>query len=186
MKLKYYLRGLGIGIVVTAFISSIANGIGNKTLATEEIILKAKELGMVTQEEFNEVNSNLSDAKISITDLQNQLEEAKASKEEPESKEDTTNDVETETTETDNVSTKETYVEGSTSESTTVKFSVTPGMSAQAIANLLEEKGVISDANEFHKYIVDTGNVNNLQFGEYEVNSSDSYDTIIRKLTRSE
>ena len=33
MKLKYYLRGLGVGIVVTAVILTIANHLGNKSLA---------------------------------------------------------------------------------------------------------------------------------------------------------
>ena len=46
MKLKYYLRGLGIGIVVTAIIMTVA--LGNKQPMTdEEVIARAKELGMI-------------------------------------------------------------------------------------------------------------------------------------------
>ena len=37
MKLKYYLRGLGVGIVVTAVILTIANHLGNK-MSDEDII----------------------------------------------------------------------------------------------------------------------------------------------------
>lgn len=45
-KLKYYLRGLGLGIVVTAVIMSIAASKDRK-MTNEEIIAKAKQLGMI-------------------------------------------------------------------------------------------------------------------------------------------
>lgn len=48
MNLKYYLRGLGIGILVTALIMSIAAG-GKETLSNEEIKERAKALGMVEE-----------------------------------------------------------------------------------------------------------------------------------------
>ncbi len=44
MKLKYYLRGLGIGILVTALIMGTTGG---KKLTDEEIKAKAMQLGMV-------------------------------------------------------------------------------------------------------------------------------------------
>ena len=44
MKLKYYLRGLGIGILVTALIMGATGG---KKLTDEEIKAKAMQLGMV-------------------------------------------------------------------------------------------------------------------------------------------
>ena len=46
MKLKYYLRGLGIGILVTTVILSLA-GVGRKNMTDEEVVKRAKELGMV-------------------------------------------------------------------------------------------------------------------------------------------
>lgn len=50
MKLKYYLRGLGTGIVVTALILGISLSHGKGRLSDEEIKKRAGELGMV--EEF--------------------------------------------------------------------------------------------------------------------------------------
>lgn len=44
MKLKYYLRGLGIGILVTALIMGATDG---KELTDEEIKARAIQLGMV-------------------------------------------------------------------------------------------------------------------------------------------
>lgn len=51
MNLKFYLRGLGIGIVVTAVIMLILSGINNNssTLTDEQIKEKAAELGMVEE-----------------------------------------------------------------------------------------------------------------------------------------
>lgn len=190
MKLKYYLRGLGIGIITTAFISSIANGVGDKSITTEQIIQRAKELGMVTQEEYNAVNSDLTDAKNDLKDIQKQISNEKEAVKESEpptveeNKEDSATDHEKENS--DNATSTETFIEGSVSESITVTFNITPGMSSEAISKLLEEKGIIPDASEFNQYVIDTGNVNNLQIGEYEVKSGESYDTIMGKLTKSE
>lgn len=51
MKLKYYLRGLGIGIIITTIVLMIVYS-GHKTEMTDaEIIQKAEALGMVMKEE---------------------------------------------------------------------------------------------------------------------------------------
>ena len=60
MELKYYLRGLGIGIAVTAIIMGIALS-GDKSMTDEQIIARAKELGMVE-------NTVLSDTENKETD----------------------------------------------------------------------------------------------------------------------
>lgn len=48
MKLKYYMRGLGTGIVVTALILGISSGMSSENKMTdEEILARAKQLGLV-------------------------------------------------------------------------------------------------------------------------------------------
>jgi len=47
MKLKYYLRGLGIGIVVSTLIMGIIFSSKNSTLSDEEVMVRAAQLGMV-------------------------------------------------------------------------------------------------------------------------------------------
>ena len=54
MNLKYYLRGLGLGIVMTAIIMGIASPAKKETLTDKEIIGKAKELGMIDDTELAE------------------------------------------------------------------------------------------------------------------------------------
>ena len=64
MNLKYYLRGLGIGILVTALIMNIAAG-RKETLTNEEIKERAKALGMV------EEGTLLEDAQATLNTLEN-------------------------------------------------------------------------------------------------------------------
>ena len=61
MKRKYYLRGLGLGILVTAIVCSIA---GPKAPSDEDIIKRAEELGYVKAAESD-------DSSIGIKDLLN-------------------------------------------------------------------------------------------------------------------
>ncbi len=47
MKLKYYLRGIGLGVIITAIIMGFALGAGKAPISDAEVIEKAKGLGMV-------------------------------------------------------------------------------------------------------------------------------------------
>jgi len=47
MKLKYYLRGLGVGIIVAALVMGVSANGKTESLTDEQIIARAKELGMV-------------------------------------------------------------------------------------------------------------------------------------------
>ena len=72
MKLKYILRGIGLGAILMAAIMYFVYGKSNKALSDDEIKTKARELGMMTVSEFQEkeLNSlkdkmpNLSDIKV--------------------------------------------------------------------------------------------------------------------------
>lgn len=72
MKLKYMLRGIGLGAILMAAIMYFVYGKSNKALSDDEIKTKARELGMMTVSEFQdkELNSlkdkmpNLSDIKV--------------------------------------------------------------------------------------------------------------------------
>lgn len=55
MERKYYLRGLGLGIAVTAVIMGILTS-RDKTMTDKEIIARAKELGMVENTVLSDMN----------------------------------------------------------------------------------------------------------------------------------
>lgn len=59
MKLKYYLRGLGTGIAVAALIIAISAGKnGGNTMTDEEILARAKELGLVERTVLSDMAKN--------------------------------------------------------------------------------------------------------------------------------
>lgn len=197
MKLKYYLRGLGIGIVITGIIMSIASATQRDTLTNVDIITKAQELGMVTQDDYDLVKKDLEDAKTNIDDLQSQLNNTETVQSEQQNikeenaekpqtdqslQDTTTDDVDTTDSNSNNTTTQETNIEDSVSETTTVNFSIVPGMGSESLANLLEQKGAIDSASDFNDYIVNSGNENNLQIGDFQVIAGESYDTIMSKI----
>ncbi len=50
MKLKYYLRGMGLGVLLTAIIMGVALSGSSAKISDDEIIKRAKKLGMVEAE----------------------------------------------------------------------------------------------------------------------------------------
>lgn len=80
MKLKYYLRGLGIGIVVTAIIMSITNK--PQELTDAQIKMRALELGMVEESVLADLQAK-EDADVeTVEDILNQHAQEKEEKQE--------------------------------------------------------------------------------------------------------
>ena len=70
MKLKYYLRGLGIGIVVTAIIMSITNK--PQELTDAQIKMRALELGMVEESVLADLQAKEDSDVETVEDVLNQ------------------------------------------------------------------------------------------------------------------
>lgn len=91
MKLKYYLRGLGTGIVVTALVLGISLSHGKGSMSDEEIIKRAKELGMVEEFESLEEASKEKDRKKADEEengvSSNEVAEGQTASEEPDAAE---------------------------------------------------------------------------------------------------
>lgn len=78
MERKYYLRGLGLGIAVTAVIMGIALS-GNRSMTDSEIKARAKELGMVENTVLSNAGSEEETQKNTdavASDVQNQTADA--------------------------------------------------------------------------------------------------------------
>ncbi|MBD5519676.1 MAG: endolytic transglycosylase MltG [Lachnospiraceae bacterium] len=67
MELKYYLRGLGLGIAITAIVMGIVSS-KNKTMTNEEIIARAKQLGMTENTVLDEINHKDDEQDVDVTD----------------------------------------------------------------------------------------------------------------------
>ena len=121
MKLKYYLRGLGIGIAVTAIIMSITNKPEEMTDA--QIKMRALELGMVEESVLADLQAKEESADVeTVEDILNQYAAEKENQEEIPEEEATDVEVENEddavaeseemdTTDNEEVVSEETIVE---------------------------------------------------------------------------
>lgn len=158
MKLKYYLRGLGTGILVTTIILSIAHFGDKAELTDEEIRVRAEALGMVMQEDKLFPNANKNENTEST--------ENKADTErETEFTESTENKANTELPSDGEV--KPENEEEIVDEREKYQLHILSGMIPSQICGELQEQGVIENASSLHQYITDMGYATSIIAGEY-------------------
>ena len=196
MRMRYYLRGLGIGIVVTALLMGFTKGGQKETLTDAEIVERAKSLGMV---ESSVLSADLGDKEdISVNDIseadqqevmpETETETADNTEQtEPEttdnteqSKPETADDTEqTKPETTDNTEQtkpeKETEADNPENVGTVTEnryvVTIYSGDGSRTVANRLEEMGVIEDAAEFDRYLCQNGYDKRLTTGNHEINA---------------
>lgn len=199
MKLKYYLRGLGIGIICTAIIMGIAlSGNKKETMTDTEIIERARLLGMVMPEETEEPSE--------AEDGQKQPEDKKSKPGEPENgkSQDLIKDKTSDGSKTDNKIAEDNKAdalktngnnadENKADENSdmsqsvnkpgssqgTVQFEIKSGEFSDTISKKLFQAGLISDAEAFNKYLTQKGADQNLRVGVYEIPMGSTQDEII-------
>lgn len=184
MKLKYYMRGLGIGIILTTLIFTITGT--EEKLSDKEIMQRARVLGMVTEEEQNAGLEEVLNNKPT-----NSVEEHTKKPEEPSLT--PTNTPEELITPTPTVEpTPEPTMEPTTTptikpepsiQPSQISFTIEKGMASGQVANLLVEVGLIEDATAFNRYIVYQGKESIIRIGSYTLPQDASYDDIINEIT---
>lgn len=206
MNMKYYMRGLGVGIILTTVILSF--GSRAEKLTDQEIIARAKQLGMVTKEEKKEkldsflaqINADKDNNQVdtkdidspSINDSEVAIEESKENIKDntKESIEDNTKENikdQNQSIDETNENNKEENEHKSaeeTIEPDMVTISIKRGMSSNKVAEVLYENGLIHDANDFVDYIIAIRKEGQLRVGNYDINKGSSYKEIVAKITR--
>ena len=128
MRLKYFLRGLGIGIAVTTLILAISHS-ANRKMSDSEVIERAMELGMgyttAAQESSAESTAETSETETDSTAAETECTPATEPEgtQEPESSEAVT--TENETTTKEPASTRETTTQETTQRETTTQETTT-------------------------------------------------------------
>lgn len=183
MKLKYYLRGLGIGILVTTVILSLA-GVGRKNMTDEEAVKRAKELGMVEstllsdlpdQTKTDEVRPT--EPGISLQPETSEPEESASTPETPEAPEETP------------VAPEETPVspeDGNPDIPTgeTVTLVIGRGESSTTVSKNLKKAGIVEDAAAFDRFLCNNGYDKKIITGTYEIPYGASEEEIAKIITR--
>lgn len=201
MKLRFYLRGLGIGIVVTALIMGMTSEAG-QPLSDAEIRALAENLGMVdpgtlsladvgspggNQPSTPPENTNLpvSTEEPGIgngeEDSSPEMENATESPEPGETAEPEESAVHSplpEVTETPSPSPSPTQTEVPDTESVTIV--IVRGDSSYTVSRRLVEAGLIEDARGFDTYLVDNGYSKTIRTGTYKIPLGATWEEIAR------
>ena len=174
MKLKYYLRGLGIGIIITTIVLMIA-GVGHQTeLTDEEIMKRAEALGMVMEEDtlFSNSEKNNDTEKIEVTEQSEESEQLELSTEQ-ETESENIQETEYVTESESEVETEQSSETESESEvevpAETYHLVIQSGAIPRLICNELEENGVVESAAALRQYLADIGFITTISVGEYDI-----------------
>lgn len=175
MKLKYYLRGLGTGIFVTALIMTIAFSVSNtKSRAESEL---AKNTVKPSTEETSEETTGEPATKKETT---KETTSAETSTKEKVTEEKTTEKATKETTTEETEKIQVTTIDG---QEPSVVLDIYSGMSSNKVAARLQELGVIDDKNEFNDYIYQKHMEEKIKVGQFTINYGASYEEILDAIT---
>ena len=172
MRLKYYLKGLGIGLIIASLLMGLATK-GPTTITDEEIKSRAKELGMVEQKTLadrrQEVASQTTERPAEITPPvtssppveSKPIETIRPVEQEPVRTEEPPLETE-KPAETLPVTTKEPTEESKTTESLVaeqeiITFEIQKGESSDSISKRLEEQGLVENAVAYNNYLCNNG-----------------------------
>lgn len=172
MKLKYYLRGLGIGILVTAAILTIVYHTKG-SMSDSQIMKRAEQLGMVmasTEEDTLFAQTTQDDTTIEETGTI--------------SVEETTTVVETTEAVTEAPTEKPTEAPTEAPAAEAV-LTISPGMYSESVSAELVRLGIITNQKEFNSYLVNNGYAERIQTGDFKIKADMSYDEIARIITKS-
>lgn len=199
MKLKYYLRGLGIGIAVTALVLALAGG-GKESLTDEEIIARAKELGMVesvtlsqltseqnsetTCEEVSEnMSEELSEETMGDISTEEEITEPVSDVNEEEGGSESASDnVSEESNSEEDASETASELEPQTPSSEVIDeyvvIEVGGGDGSDTVSVKLEAAGLVEDARMYDDFLCANGYDKILQTGVHEIPRTADWDTI--------
>ena len=188
MKKKYFVRGLGIGIIFGALIMLAAYLTSGKgSLSDEEVMKRAQELGMVKKSEYvldSEVTSEETTTEAVTTEASVATEKAteEATTEAPGTTEKATEEAATEAASTEKATTEAATTE-QTDAKTKATITVSGGMSSETISSLLENAGLVESASKFNSFLVQNGYDKKLETGSFDIYGGMTYEEIARILT---
>lgn len=195
MKLKYYLRGLGVGVICTAIIMGIAlSGNKKEKLTDAEIIERARLLGMVMEEDSGGKSSEKKETE-SLQNEENKTPENQESKE----KEKETSDKKEEKNDdgtSDSAKSEDEKQEGTSDNNNSaaedgqvsngtqnmVEFEIKQGEFSDVVSRKLFEAGLIPNAEDFNTYMTQKGVDDSLRVGVHMIPAGATADEIIEIL----
>ena len=183
MKLKYYLRGIGIGIVATTIIFAVAFAVvsaNQKAMATgkEEQTTQGSVLAYTQKETIKETEQEAS--KVQEETTKAEVAQTTAAVTEAASTQSVTESTTAaETVQKTQPPTKEVqYLDNNQAE-----IEIGRGCTATQVADMLYGAGIIDDRDGFIRYMAETGNSVKMITGTHIVTKGDSFENIADVIT---
>ena len=171
MKLKYYLRGLGIGIIVTTIILVSCFSMQKPKMTDEQIIEKAAQLGMIMPEQNSAVIAETETTEPEETEQKNEQQIAAEELQQ-----------ETETPQESVVSDTENAENAEQTQQEPFTLVVNRGDVCRTMCENLAANGVIDDSEGLRKYLSEVGYASFISAGTYQIPYHASYEEIINIL----
>lgn len=203
MKIRYYLRGLGLGILFTT-VFFLIGGSSKQTMSDEAIKERAKELGMIentvladignTMDESveesivisetvsTEVNTDIEVESTSEMDTETVAEET--SPETEESVEETSMEEELSEVETESSSEEEILSEEEEETGQIISIVVNKGEGSDTVSRRLYEAGLVDDPYEYDRYLMQNKYDRKIGAGEHLIPTGSSWEEIAQLLCR--
>lgn len=182
MKRKYFLRGLGIGIIVTALLLCISY---RKQMTDMAIIEKAKSLGMIFPEKSEEISGSAVDVAENAEPVQTPVQTPEPTTRPTESPSVTPQAAPTKEPEvTKEPVTTQKPAKSSKTKSEQVTIKVVSGMDSSAVAKKLEKAGIIKSASKLDSYLVKNGYANRIVVGTHKFVKGTDFKEIAKILTK--
>lgn len=177
MNLKYYLRGLGVGIIVTALIMGIAASGRKETLSDSEIKERARALGMTEESTLlaDAVSTGEPEATAEATQEPTPEATAKATPEPtPEATAEATPEpTPASTPKATSAPTPETATETDTKavdeDGGIITIQINSGDGSYTVCRKLEEAGLVISASDFDMYLYENGYDKRINVGTFEI-----------------
>lgn len=191
MRLKYYLRGLGLGIIFAVIIMMIGFHGNKQSMSDTEIIEKAKTLGMVEEKNISgtvadEYNSEKTDSSAANSDDSSQKAETEQDSQMQDSQtaQEDTQQEDTQQEDTQPAADAKQETVEPQDAVTTYTISVTSQDTCRTIAEKLKALNLVDDAEQFRIYMGQKGADHFIADGEHVIPQGASYDDIITILTQ--
>ena len=189
MKLKYYLRGLGIGMAVTALILGISfsgrQGQEAQTLTDEQIRERASELGMVDSSELT--LAALQNSAQPQTTMEPEVTEESETMTEPEATAELETATEPKATAEPEMTTKPEATEEpeliTAPEQSQTTITIKKGSDSGSVSRVLYEAGLVENAKAFDNYLCNNGYSRSINPGIYEIAPGTSEEEIAKIIT---
>lgn len=180
MNLKYYLRGLGIGLIVTTIILTISNNVGsasNKNSGVGSQVPQEPTSGSVIAFDRQTTTESTTEPSTEAVTQPAEQETTTAAQQ-------VTSEAATQQTTQEVTRATTQAVAASASDGNEVRVVIKDVYYGTQAADILYDAGLITDKNEFVQYLISTGYGTKIQEGVYSIPKGSSYEAICQAISR--